>query len=84
MCHQRKDYRRKYKFYTCYIGKHSHDIYCSSPYYDRNLLDVIIIKQKCQNGTCFINERIYIIARQVCVFFCLISYSMNANDGCNI
>ncbi|MDD3999372.1 MAG: hypothetical protein PHX62_00565 [Bacilli bacterium] len=43
MCHQRKDYRRKDKFYTCHIGKHSHDIYCSSPYYDRDLLDRIFI-----------------------------------------
>lgn len=44
MCHQRKDYRRKDKFYTCHIGKHSHDIYCSSPYYDRDLLEHIFIK----------------------------------------
>ena len=43
MCHQRKDYRRKDKFYTCHIGKHSHDIYCTSPYYDRDLLDHIFI-----------------------------------------
>jgi DNA invertase Pin-like site-specific DNA recombinase len=43
MCHQRKDYRRKDRFYTCHIGKHSHDIYCSSPYYDRDLLDNIFI-----------------------------------------
>lgn len=43
MCHERKDYRRYDKFYTCHISKHSHDIYCSSPYYDRDLLDHIII-----------------------------------------
>ena len=42
-CHERKDYRRHDKFYTCHIGKHSHDIYCSSPYYDRDLLDHIFI-----------------------------------------
>lgn len=42
-CHERKDYRRHDKFYTCHVGKHSHDIYCSSPYYDRNLLDHIFI-----------------------------------------
>ena len=43
MCRQRKDYRRHDKFYTCHIGKHSHDIYCSNPYYDRDLLDHIFI-----------------------------------------
>ena len=43
MCHQRKGFRHKDKFYTCHIGKHSHDIYCSSPYYDRDLLDHIFI-----------------------------------------
>jgi len=42
-CHERKDYRRRDKFYTCHVGKHSHDIYCSSPYYDRDLLDRIFI-----------------------------------------
>lgn len=42
-CHERKDNRRHDKFYTCHVGKHSHDIYCSSPYYDRDLLDRIFI-----------------------------------------
>lgn len=42
-CHERKDYRRHDKFYNCHIGKHSHDIYCSSPYYDHDLLDHIFI-----------------------------------------
>lgn len=42
-CHERKDYRRHDKFYTNHVGKHNHDIYRSSPYYDHDLLDHIFI-----------------------------------------